>query len=447
MTRCPLPPAAIALALIAGSCSEPQPLPDAVVVVLDTLRTDRLPVYGFAAESTPTLSGLAARSHVFDNAWSTSSWTAPSTASIFTGLYPNQHGLEMGFLALKTVGRRAKSTELTLNHIPESIETIPVFFRGLGYRTFGIADNLNICEEEGFARGFDEFLNTDRAGGEANQVEYAGAEEVNRVVSVWADDIADAERSFVYLHYMDPHFPYHMRDPWFEVPAGNDRISRSLAQYDSEIAFLDHHIGQAFETLEVGPDTLVVVASDHGEEFGDHGSMAHGYKLYSELTRTCLLVHPPGGVEGGARHERLASLVDILPTLRGLLGAPPSEQDEGLDLLAEDEERSPRAVFSRRRRAMDDEERILRSVVSEGFHYILQMPQNEEQLYDLAADPEERNNLVEEQPERAAQLRERLESFEREARVWEQGRVTLALTEGELAGLQALGYTEEAEQR
>ena len=123
-----------------------------VVIVVDTLRADRLAAYGHEPDTTPFLSGLAERSVVFENAWSTSSWTAPATASLFTGLYPSQHGVLTGMSLFRRnqvfdewVGKTTK-----LNTIPDELETLPEYFAARGYRTYGVADNVNLCEEEGF---------------------------------------------------------------------------------------------------------------------------------------------------------------------------------------------------------------------------------------------------------------------------------------------------------
>ena len=126
-----------------------------VLVVIDTLRADRLPFYGCEKDTAPFLNELVADSVLFESAWSTSSWTAPATASIFTGTYPNQHGVVTNLRIAGLLEDRGEPIEL--NRIPESFETIPLFLRSQGYRTFGVSSNPNIDSRRGFDRGFDRF--------------------------------------------------------------------------------------------------------------------------------------------------------------------------------------------------------------------------------------------------------------------------------------------------
>ena len=139
--------------------------PNVVVIVIDTLRADHLPLYGYAHPTTPFLSELARDGIVFDRAYSTSSWTAPATASLFTSLYPFQHGVVTGMVA--TLRARRLDPTITLNAIPGEATTLPEIMRRAGYRTFGVADNLNICAAEGFDQGFDEFRSYNDRGAAA----------------------------------------------------------------------------------------------------------------------------------------------------------------------------------------------------------------------------------------------------------------------------------------
>jgi len=292
--------------------------PNVLVVVVDTLRADHLSFYGYPVETAPFLAAQAARSVVFENAWSTSSWTAPAAASLFTGVYPVEHGVHLGVNAVEMLQRGG--AKVTLDRVPDALETLPELMRGLGYRTFGVSDNPNVSEAQGFAAGFDRFENYD----------YAGAPRVNASVEALLPEIGSAERWFVYLHYMDPHQPYHPRRRYLQRPRGADAHAASRAAYDSEIGWVDEHIRRAFELLRVDDATLVVFAADHGEEFGDHGGTSHRFKLYEELTRVPFFLRVPDLPP--RRVTVPVSLVDLRPTLRALLGLPPSEQDSGVDL-------------------------------------------------------------------------------------------------------------------
>ena len=146
------------LAICGCAPGEPLQRPNVVVILLDTLRPDYLGFYGYEKEMAPFLAQLANESVVFERAFSTSSWTAPSTSSLFTSLYPPQHGVVEGFLMhqLLTKAREEKAMEtIALNRLPSGRPTLPELFKSMGYGTFGLATNVNIGQEMGFNRGFD----------------------------------------------------------------------------------------------------------------------------------------------------------------------------------------------------------------------------------------------------------------------------------------------------
>jgi len=414
---------------VAWGCNRPAPdRPNVLVVVVDTLRTDRLPFYGCEENTAPFLREWAARSVVFERAWSTSSWTAPATASLFTGVYPVQHGVHLGVKAFQFL--QQGGVKLELDRVPDALETLPELFRSVGYRTFGVSDNPNVSEAQGFAAGFDRFEN----------FSYAGANRVNAVLASWEAAIAEAEPWFVYLHYMDPHQPYHARRPWHRPATANDRHTINGAAYDSEIAWVDTHLRKVFERLGVDASTLVVFTTDHGEEFGEHGSGSHRFKLYSELTRIPLFLHHPGVAPRRVRAN--VSIVDLLPTLRSILGLPASEQDAGIDLTAlyaEAEERPlKRTIFASRTTGMAWK----RAVVRGRYKLILTRPGGTE-LYDLESDPGEQRNLAEERPALSQELLHSSRDFQASARRWDGRRTTVEVSAEELRRLEELGYIDD----
>jgi arylsulfatase A-like enzyme len=414
---------------VALGCNRPTVnRPNVLVVVVDTLRADRLPFYGGDAKNARFLDEWAARSIVFERAWSTSSWTAPAAASLFTGVYPFQHGVHLGLKAFEFLSRGGG--ELQLDRVPDALETLPELFRSTGYRTFGVSDNPNVSEVQGFAAGFDRFEN----------FSYEGANRVNAVLASWETEIAEAEPWFVYLHYMDPHQPYHARRPWHRPTTATDRYSVTGAAYDSEIGWVDDHLSRAFERLGVDTSTLIVFTADHGEEFGEHGSGNHRFKLYSELTRIPLFLHHPGVGPGRVRIN--VSLVDLLPTLRSILGLPPSEQDAGTDLTAfyRDAGEAPeeRALFASRTSGMAWK----RSVVRGRYKLIESRPGGTE-LYDLESDPGERKNIADERGELSEELMRSAVDFKGSARTWDGARTTLEISPEDLRRLEALGYADE----
>ena len=425
--------AALAAATLGCSTESPSaPRPDVVVVLIDTLRADRLPFYGYPVDTAPFLSELAEDSVVFEKAWSTTSWTAPATASLFTGVYPNQHGVRTGVWVHQQFDLAEHG--MRLDRIPASIDSLPAVMKSLGYRTFGITDNRNISDAQGFKRGFDRFANFD----------YEGGPTINQTLASWVEEIQGSDPSFVYLHYMDPHEPYNQRDPWFTDPQSEDEIAQAHARYLSEIGYVDQHVREAFEMLGVDDDTVVIVLSDHGEEFGEHGGMSHRFKLYNELTLVPLMIRHPGVSPVRKRVARSVSIIDVLPTLRDILGAPPAEQDEGIPLTRyylDEEQPAPRHLFAMRTWTRPDKKRLKHAVMFRDSKFIHTMPANAAEFYDLGSDPWEQTNLVQERHGQATSLYQKWVDFGEVARVWEQETVEVEVSEEDLKAIEALGYT------
>lgn len=417
--------------LVAGCGADEERPPNVLVVLVDTLRADRLPFYGYPVDTAPFLTSWAARSVVFERAWATSSWTAPATASVFTGVYPDQHGVVLGMQVFKHMQK--VETEIELNGIPDELETLPEFMHARGYRTFGLADNLNIDRQLGFAAGFERF----------DCFQAQGSEQVAARVGEWSAEIRAVRPWFVYLHFMDPHAPYEQRAPYYRSPEVQDQGALDSAAYDSEIRFLDQQVEQVFAELGVDADTLIVFLADHGEEFGDHGRRGHEPQLYSELTHIPFFVHLPGVPP--RREREPISQIDLLPTLRDLLGAPPAEQDAGLSLRALLERSQPlgeRTLFGMR----SDRASTLRSAIAGEHKYIvreydqrLDRPPVRE-LYDLVDDPREKTNLIERETVLGAELEARLRAHEASARRWTAREKAYELSPEILRKLQELGY-------
>ena len=444
--------AAVLLASLSTSaCSSEPPGPNVVLVVVDTLRADHLPFYGYEKQTAPYLDSLASRGVVFERAWSTSSWTAPATASIMTGLYPNQHGVTQGMKLVQAMQQEGATT-LTLNRIPSAIQTVPKLMKSRGYRTFGITDNPNICKAEGFDGGFDRFRNFD----------YRNAPAVNRTLANWNDEIKDSAGWFVYLHYMDPHYPYMKREPWYEEPASlrnpgskSERelgIDELLAVYDSEINSVDHHIRQAFELLEVDEETVVIIVADHGEELMQRSNdLQHEFKLYSELTHVPLVIVHPGAQLTRSRVPHTVSIIDVLPTLRQIIGAPASSVDEGQSLVpyytSPEELSDDRPVFSMRERLEVLGGQKKWAIIQRDDKLILTENEHGAKavLYDMGSDWGELNDISKGNLIRVAELKGGLADMREAARQVDPEQVEIVLTEEQEQSLENLGYVEGAE--
>lgn len=345
----------------------------------------------------PFLEELATKSVVFRHAHSTSSWTAPAVASLFTSLYPAQHGVRTGLI----VGHRLG---IEVNRLPDDLMLLPELFQHADYATLGISDNVNISRKLGFGRGFDRF----------HEMNDEGAEHVSAIALDWLDDIRERSRTFLYLHFLDPHRPYHERNPWFDefrVP-GNERIAR----YDSEIRHVDAHIAELFGRFGWDEDTLLVILSDHGEEFGDHGSDNHGHTLYSELIDIPLMMYCPRLWPTGQVVESRVSIVDIFPTLAAICGLkmPPECQGSSvLDLIAGDFTNSTPLYSHLERRDLGSppDGLVMRSEIF-GNRKLILSNAGTRQFFDLAADPSEQHDRAVEWAELADALEGLMMQFE-----------------------------------
>ncbi len=301
------------------------PPPNVAVFLIDTLRPDHLGIHGYKKETAPFLSEIAEESAVFDRAFSTSSWTAPATASLFTSAYPHKHGVTEGFRVNRKRAARLKKRgmeTIELHRIADDLPTLPELFKNSGYTTFGMSANINIAEEMGFDRGFDRFEFADMAT----------ADVFLERMREWKPEIEASGPYFLYLQFIDPHMPYHLREPYYEE-GERTRLEELRARYLSEIGYLDANIQEIYELLNLRENTVFVVVTDHGEEFMDHGHLRHGPRLYDELHRVLMMIRAPSLGIKGQRIALNVSLIDVLPTLVDLIGGKPIPKTAGVSLV------------------------------------------------------------------------------------------------------------------
>jgi len=418
-----------------------------VFLVVDTLRADHL-VFGQSSQAVaPFLNRIAREGVVFENAYSGASWTAPSMASMFTSLYPDHHGVTTGLNFFKK--SLEGSSTVRLNRIPADAPTLPEIMKAAGYRTFGVADNPNVNESMGFTRGFDRF-----SGGS-----YRGAPEVNADVLQWADQIRGGESPFfLYVHYMDPHQPYHNRGGGLRraVAPYDGKYRRKSGLYDSEISYVDSYIRQLFVELHLAQDTVVVFTADHGEEFGDHGGGGHGVQLYEELIHVPLFVaawdRSRNPLLEGRTIDGPVSTLDILPSLRELLDLPYSDLDEGVSLApflahgndgGRPELSESRVVFSHRKEERAGRESELHAVIRGTKKLYDRGGTMAPTLVDLKLDPQEMHDLAKTDPEEYEELMKLLEAHRARPRLVEREFAGLLdLSSEDIEELGRLGYTD-----
>jgi arylsulfatase A-like enzyme len=418
--------------------------PNVVVVTIDTLRPDYLGFHGYPREAAPFLAKIAEQSTVFDEAKSTSSWTAPATASLFTALYPHQHGVLQGFKAYQAKrfiqSFTGEEETITVNRFRKNQMLMPHWFKQLGYKTYGFAANINIGNEIGFHRGFDRF----------ERQRHADAKDFYKRLAMLRDKITGAGPYFLYLHLNDVHEPYHRRRPFYEKDK-NERLDLR-ARYLSEISYLDKYLKKIYELFDMSRNTIVAIVSDHGEEFWDHGRKSHGPWLYRELSRVLMLFHSDDFHIARQRVQVNVSHVDVLPTLLELAGGSPPKDAEGTSLLPvlQKTEKAPALLKQLADRTLFAHRVADRAAGAElwaAFYRRWKLIENRYgkfELYDHAEDPTEQKNLAATNPPILKQLKSDLEAFEKRVSKPEAkgDRQEVPLDDQLLKQLKTLGYVQ-----
>lgn len=448
--------------------------PQGVIVVLtDTLRPDRLDAYGHGRPTAPTVMRMAKEGIRFRNALSQASWTKVSVPSLLTSLYPLTSGVRD-----------------FPDRMPSSATTLAEVYRKAGYATLGFTTSVFAGRLSNMHQGYEETYE--------RELSRPGRKTARRFIGHllgWLEEHRD-EPFFVFVHWFDPHAPYHPEAPydrlWTDAAriAKNDALRQAAAKliqdpgrrngnfispaelrqagaepeafvradldaYDGAIRGMDTELGRLFERLrELGVDrrTLVAFTSDHGEEFFEHGLPYHGQSLHGELTRVPLILRYPEEVPAGRVVDEPVGLVDVMPTLLALSGLETPPEAQGRDLLAED--RRPRPVFSDRPAAphfISPYPRPLESfsVVHEGWKLIwnVHRPEGstapEHELYDFARDPLDRVNVAAAHPDVVKRLSGLIDSWRKDAvakRLPSDTEGARGMSSEERARLRALGY-------
>ena len=428
--------------------------PNVLVLLVDTLRADRLGCYGARPSPSPTLDRLAAAGVVFERATAQSSWTMPSMASLFTGLHPRSHGA-WGSRS------RVEDDDATGQLLALGAVTWAEEAARAGITTVGFSANPLVSRDTNLAQGFETFV---ELPWDAEGRNWTPAATVNRFFLDWL--AANRGLRFVaHLHYMEPHDPYtppradrppvpaNVRGPvadgWIRQlanqvnwgrtpPLPADEIAYLLGLYDGEIREWDAELARllvGLDALGVRDSTLVVVTADHGEEFQEHGRLTHGSHLYDETVRVPLVIAGPG-IQPERRAD-LAQGIDLFPTLAMRLGLATPAGLPGRDLFA-GRDATPAFAETVRGIAPDGSRIELLSVRRDGWKLVRTPALGRMELYDLTRDPGERENRWGAAPEGEA-LAALLAAFEASAPPPPRARGGDA---GLHEKLRALGYAE-----
>ena len=455
-----LPVLALALAACGQRSTDVPPPPrNLVLVVVDTLRADHTGLHGYERGTTPFLDELAGRpgSFVFERAYSSAPWTKPSVATLLTGLDPRAHGVTLHH-------ERLHSDHRTLaEHLTEA-----------GFQTAGFQSNMLLAAAFGYDQGFavwgEEHLAThDRSTGE----------DVNADAIRWLNEGRDPEAPYLlYVHHYEPHFNYlESGERWYPGYPGpltgeegmdeligarhqlrQEELDFLVSRYDAEILQQDGQLQALYRALEDAgqlEETLFVVTADHGEEFMEHGDLSHEFKLYDELVHVPLLVVDPRGTRSplaAADLSRPVSLTDLPATLLELMGGQPLANEDGPlapfpggsflaatppGLLAHSSYLDAEGAERSRDMLLEPPYKLIRQEAGAGFEATFE-------LYDLEADPAERNDLAAERPDLVEVLAGRMDA-ELAHRLAEGPSADLApeyvdLSPEDIAKLKALGY-------
>ncbi len=297
------------------------PRPDVVLYLVDTLRADRLGVYGHDRPTDPHLAEIADAGVVVERLTAASNWTRPATTSLLTSLDPPRHG------------------NLThLDRVSDGVTTLAEALADAGYVTTSFVTNYNAGAWSGLDQGFDEAREPTAHGASAVATTLTSAVLADPLAAFLAEH-AD-EQVFVYVHSMDPHQPYRPpMDDLYPIMRNSPEIGRptDALNYEGEIHHNDRMLARLDEALAASgraDDTLLAVTSDHGEAFGEHGVFAHRSSLHEEQIRVPWVLRWPAGLPAGRRVAGPITHVDVAPTLLGLAGLRAPDDWRGLDLAA-----------------------------------------------------------------------------------------------------------------
>jgi arylsulfatase A-like enzyme len=423
-----------------------------VLITIDTLRADHLSCYGYERETSPRIDAIARQGMMFKNVVAPASWTAPSMVSLFTSTYPINHGVIHGLEFQKTRG-------FCQEVFSEKLRTLPEVLKDAGYTTFGVSSNHGLTAELGFGRGFDYF----------KYVNWQAADVINKIVFAWEDAIRKSDKFFLWVHYIDPHSPYFPQSPWIEryssesldgmrqvsrmpsaeliagIKKNPAMLSKVLALYDSEINYVDSHVGELIKRLGLERNSLLIITSDHGEQFMEHGSIGHAITLHKEELQVPLIIKLPG-VTTAQSIERQASLVDVMPTIVRSLGIDRPEQTRGTPLL--DGGRMPAGLgevlpewkSTAYHFAELESHAILKTVIAPPWKYIQDYNAGTGLLFNIVSDPLEKANVKDAYPEQADAMRDQLLSFVSDAQSFPPRDLFVQIPPDDIAKLQTLGY-------
>lgn len=369
-----------------------------IVILIDTVRADAFGALEPGSKvKTPAYDRLAAKSTLFTSAYNNENWTKPSVATTLSGVYPSTH-----------------QTKRDDSALPTDLTILPEHLKDHGFMTAGFVANGYVSRKFGFDKGWDHFTNYIR------ESKSSEAERVYGDALAWLKEQRQQDAPFfLYVQTIDPHVVYSVDKGYtsmyfdgeytgFLGPAvdATEQVAMSKGQkkaserdlawlralYYGEITYHDEHMGKFLDEVEkmgLFQDTVIVVTNDHGEELGERGKFGHGHSLYQEMIRAPLLMHFPPIFDAGARIDEIVESVDITPTLLEVLGIEPMRGADGqsfLPLVTGEPVSHPRYAITE---FLDG-----RRAARVGNYAYMRSSGTWMHLFDLAADPDEKNDLI-----------------------------------------------------
>lgn len=405
--------------LAVASNPPPKRPPNVILITVDTVRADHLGCYGNKNIQTPTLDALGRDGIVFERAISQVPLTWPSHAAILTGMYPFQNGVQ----------------DFTGQPLAPQFRSVAQAFKQHGYATGAVVSAFVLDRSWGLARGFDfyddAFAPEAFVGRDIGLVDRRAGESVDRALT-WLKQ-NQARPFFFWLHLYDPHSPYDPPEPF--------RSQYRDHLYDGEIAYADHELGRLIAWLKqthLYDSSLIVFLSDHGESLGEHGEHEHGFFVYNATVHIPLIVKPTVG--SAIRPDRAVRPVETTAVAQTLLEAAGIHDGMGQQLESH-------SLLDTQAGAVAYSETFypfssfgwspLHALETSRYHYV---DAPEPELYDLEADPEEKNNLAQQQAATTAVLKDKLKAILASRPYVPQGDNNSRLSPDALDKLRALGY-------
>jgi len=409
--------AGLSPSLLLSGCGKRQHAkkPNIILITLDTTRADRLGCYGYRRQTSPNIDKLAEESVLYTRAIAPSSWTLPSHASLFTGKFTSSHGArydpEGPLLLTDAISGPESWDAYRARGLAQNEVTLAEVLKETGYTTAAVVGGPWMKRIFGLNKGFDYYNDS-----QISTVNGRLASQVTTSALNWLERRRE-KKFFLFLNYFDPHGPYSPPEGFALrfLPKGTNFTGReptleeTNALYDAEILYMDHYIGRFLQKLKVENlynDTLIIVTSDHGELFGEHGKFGHGHYLYQEELHVPLFIKYPAGEVSPKRTDLRAQLTDILPMIYERVGITIPGNIQGTSpsqikhpIIAET---YPLPLISK--------DGSWQSIFEGDFKFIWNS-KNQHMLFNLKDDPEENVNIIVQDSKRTERMWAQMEQY------------------------------------